>query len=454
VLALLARHGWNATSFQVLEPGFLYWWDGDDACVAYVDTGTAWVTAGAPLAEPARFVTVMTGFRAAASANRRRVRCFATEARFHETVAWPALLIGEQPIWAPLDWEAALRRRSSLREQLRRARAKGVSVRALGTGELSGGATTRAQLDRLIARWLRSRSMAPMGFLVQVDLFSFPVERRHFVAEHNGVIVGFLGVVPIYARRGWFFEDLLRDPDAPNGTVELLVDAGMRAAVEEGVPHVTLGLVPLAGEVAPWLRVARRWGRALYDFDGLRGFKAKLAPRAWEPIYLAHPPGDSGLLAVRDALTAFARGGLTRFGVETLLRGPAVITRLLAVLLVPWTILLALPPTARFFPTPAWQWGWVAFDCCLALALYQLSRRWRKRLADLLVCAVTVDAVVTAAQALLFNLPRLGGPLDGALVGLAVFMPALASVLLWNARAYRAPINDSLSTPSVGHGSG
>ena len=48
VLDLLRQHGWNATSFQVLEPGFEYWFDAD-ACVAYVDTGRAWVAAGAPI---------------------------------------------------------------------------------------------------------------------------------------------------------------------------------------------------------------------------------------------------------------------------------------------------------------------------------------------------------------------------------------------------------------------
>ena len=31
VLAVLRRHGWNATSFQVLEPGFRYWFADDDA---------------------------------------------------------------------------------------------------------------------------------------------------------------------------------------------------------------------------------------------------------------------------------------------------------------------------------------------------------------------------------------------------------------------------------------
>jgi len=45
VLALLKRYGWNATSFQILEPGFRYWFLGDEACVGYVDTGRAWVAA-------------------------------------------------------------------------------------------------------------------------------------------------------------------------------------------------------------------------------------------------------------------------------------------------------------------------------------------------------------------------------------------------------------------------
>jgi phosphatidylglycerol lysyltransferase len=271
-----------------------------------------------------------------------------------------------------------------------------------------------------------------------VDPFTFPDERRYFVAEREGRVIGFLGVIPIYARGGWFFEDFLRDPDAPNGTVELLVDAGMRAAAAERVPHVTLGLVPLAGDVNRWLRAARRLGRTLYDFDGLRAFKAKLRPRAWDPIYLAYPPGRSGALAVVDTLTAFARGGLLRFGLETLLRGPAIVVRALAVLLIAWTALLALPSSARWFPSPAWQWGWVAFDVALGAALLVLARRWRPRLAYAVACAVTADAVVTPIQAIAYNLPHRRGPLDIAVIAVACAAPAVAAILLWNARAHRA----------------
>src|SRR5262245_38263632 len=183
VLALLKRHGWNATSFQILEPGFRYWFDGDDACVGYVDTGRAWVAAGSPVAPPERFAEVSARFVAAAAAARRRVCCFATESRFHDATRWSALRVGDQPIWAPADWACVVRGSRSLREQLRRAQAKAVTVRALVPGELAVGQPIRVALDGLIGRWLASRPIAPMGFLVHVDPFSFPGERRYFVAE-------------------------------------------------------------------------------------------------------------------------------------------------------------------------------------------------------------------------------------------------------------------------------
>jgi len=438
VLALLKRHGWNATSFQILEPGFRYWFDGDDACVGYVDTGRAWVAAGSPVVPPERFAEVSERFAAAAAAAGRRVCCFATEARFHAAAGWSSLRVGDQPIWAPGDWSAVVRDTRSLREQLRRAQAKGVTVRTLAPAELAPGQPMRAALDGLIARWLASRPIAPMAFLVHVEPFTFSDERRYFVAERDGRPVGFLSAIPIYARPGWFFEDFLRDPDAPNGTVELLVDAGMRAAAAERIPYVTLGLVPLSGEINSWLRAARRWGKSLYDFDGLRAFKAKLKPCAWDPIFLSYPPRHSGFVAMFDTLTAFARGGLLRFGLETLLRGPAIVMRVLAVLLFAWTAILALPLGARWFPSPAWQYGWVAFDVVLAASLLTLSYRWRAVLADILACAVTGDALVTLVQAIAYDLPRRRGPLDIFVVVIAISAPAIAAILLWNARAHRA----------------
>jgi phosphatidylglycerol lysyltransferase len=337
VLQLLKLHGWNATSFQILEEGFSYWFEADDACVAYVDTGSAWVVAGAPIAPVGRIGEVAQRFAAAAKDRGMRVCFFGTEPRFCSAAPFASIQIGEQPVWDPCGWDDIVRNTRSLKEQLRRARGKEVLVRRVSADEIVDPAlSTRASIETLIVQWLHSHSMAPMGFLVDVQPFSFAAERRYFVAERAGRVVGFLAMVPVYSRNGWFLEDLVRAADAPNGTAEALVDAALRQAAEEGSAFVTLGLAPMAG-TAGWLRVAKQWTSALYDFNGLHAFKAKLRPNAWEPIYLSYPSDSGGHAALYDSLAAFARGSFARFGVQTLLRGPAIVVRVLAALLVPWT---------------------------------------------------------------------------------------------------------------------
>jgi phosphatidylglycerol lysyltransferase len=279
--------------------------------------------------------------------------------------------------------------------------------------------------------------MASMGFLVRIEPFELPSHRRCFVAELDGRLVGFAGVVPIPARRGWFIEDLLRDPRAPNGSGELLVDAVMSWAGREGCDWLTLGLAPLAGDVSSPLRVARRSTAFLYDFEGLRSFKAKLRPHSWSPIYIAYPPSQTALVSIFDALVAFTRGGLLRFGVRSFLRGPNVLIRALALLLVPWTLLLALAPSERYFMHPAIQWGWVGFDALLALALLYWLKRPQKRLLTILAVAITADAALTALQALLWNVRRARGAADGALIVLGCAAPIVAAALLWGARSSR-----------------
>jgi phosphatidylglycerol lysyltransferase len=279
--------------------------------------------------------------------------------------------------------------------------------------------------------------MAPMGFLVQVHPYTVPGERHCFVAEIGQRLVGFLGVIPIYARRGWFFEDFLSEPTAPNGTVELLIDEGMRAAAANGVAYVTLGLVPLAGDVGAPLRAVRRWARLLYDFDGLRVFKGRFKPRAWDAIYLSYPPGHSGWSAIVDTLAAFSKGGLLAFGAQTLVRGPAIVMRLLAVLLVPWTLLLSLPGSQSWFPSEACRWGWVAFDAAVAVALYRLSERWHSRLAIVLVVAIGLDAFLTLLQVLTYDIPQHRTPLAFGVILVAVSAPMLAATLLGMGLAHR-----------------
>src|SRR5262245_36718493 len=178
VLELLRRHGFNTTSFQTLEDGLLHWWDSDDACVAYADTGSAWVAAGSPLAAEAELGAVAQRFVEAGRRARRRVVFFASQDRLAELEGMVSVPVGLQPVWNPRTWHETSQRSSSLRYQLRRAKQKGVVVRRVETSELSDPqAPTRRAIEKLIERWLAGRRMSPMEFLVHVQPFSFAAER-------------------------------------------------------------------------------------------------------------------------------------------------------------------------------------------------------------------------------------------------------------------------------------
>jgi phosphatidylglycerol lysyltransferase len=446
LLALLRRFGWNATSFQCLQPQFEYWFEGADSCVAYVDTGRAWVAAGAPICAEERLASVADSFAAAARAEGRKVVLFGTEQRF-EVDGFERLLIGSQPVWDPLEWAATLQRNRNVREQLRRARAKGVAVAPVPASDLSDeSARLRRGIEGLIDTWRDTKPMPPMGFLVRVDPFCFAAERRLFVAQRESPagkrVVGFAAVVPVYARGGWFLENLIRAPEAPNGTTELLVHAAISDAAERGSRYFTLGLSPLSGELGRPLTLARRYGSSLYDFAGLEAFKAKFDPAEWSPIYLSYPRSESAHSAVYHSLVAFSRHGLLRYGIETFGRGPDVVLRLLTALLVPWTALLASVDGSRWFPWPWLHWAWVAFDVALFAALFSLSMRHRAWLSRMLLGFLSLDALLTTWQALAFNLPRIETSGEALVVGVAVLAPSLAALALAGAHQRLARLTE------------
>jgi hypothetical protein len=437
MLLLLRRHGWNSTSFQLLEPEFRYWFMDDDAAVAYTETPGAWVVGGGPVAPVERLAEVTDAFVRHASRNRRRVVFFGVEERLLHAASLRSLEIGLQPWWDPRNWVERLSARRSLREQLRRARAKGVKVELVDASAIAdAGGSLRREIDALMRAWLGSREMPAMAFLVALSPFGFAAERRYFAARTGGRLVGLLVAVPVYGRDGWFFEDLLRDPEAPNGTAELLVDAAMRSVADEGSGYVTLGLAPLAGARGP-LRVARDLLRGFYSFEGVRAFKAKLGPDGWAPISLAVPRDSNRWLAVIDSLDAFAGGSSVRFGAEAVMRAPSFLLRTMSILAFLWTLLLALPASAVWFPSEAVRWLWIGFDLLVSVALFRLSRSWSTGLGVLLASLLSLDTLLTLAQVYAHNVPRAAGVGGWLVIVAGCAAPALASAVLWGGVARR-----------------
>jgi phosphatidylglycerol lysyltransferase len=330
--ALVLAYGWNATTYQILNPGIMHWFAArGDAVVGFVDHARTLVVAGAPVCSGDRLLDVVREFLDWARAAERSVCFFGAGERLEQALTpmgnWSAASLGAQPSWDPAGWPGLVRSRKSLRAQLNRARNKGVNVAERAQIEEAD----RAALQLCLAEWLARRGLPPLHFLVEPDTLGHLDDRRLFVAMRQESVVGFLVASPVPARDGWLIEQIIRGDAAPNGTAELLVDAAMRAVADRGARYVTLGLSPLSRHSsfddrrAPaWLRLVLRWVRAharrFYDFEGLDRFKSKFAPERWENIVALADAPRFPPRALWAIASAFSRGSPVTLVARALLR--------------------------------------------------------------------------------------------------------------------------------------
>lgn len=296
--ALVLEHGWSATSYQILNPGFLHWFNpSQTAVVGYVEHHGVRVVAGVPVCAESEIGAVAAQFEEQAARDGHDVAYFAVEER--TASLWrghtdrAAIVIGAQPVWRPHALMDALRSHSSLRAQLHRAANKGVRVAEWSCDRAEHATALRHCLDE----WLHRRGLPPLRFLVEPNTLPSLLDRHIFVATRgNDEVVGFLVAAPISGRHGWLIEQNVRGDAAPNGTAESLLFAAAEWMAARGDALITLGLSPLSqyaphsGATPPrsvralfaWLRIH---GRRFYNFEGLDTFKAKFRPESWEPVY-------------------------------------------------------------------------------------------------------------------------------------------------------------------------
>jgi phosphatidylglycerol lysyltransferase len=330
--ALVLRFGWNATAYQILNPGIELWFSvNGDGVVGFVRHRGVLVVGGAPVCDASRLGAIAAEFVAATHAQGDRVCYFGAgerlDDRYVDDPAWSRVLLGAQPVWDPHDWPAAVAKRGSLKKQFNRARNKGVGV----TQWSAEKAENHLALRRVLAEWLETRRLPPLHFMVEPETLSQLRDRKVFVAEREGEVVGFTVLSPIPARNGWLVEQIVRGFKAPNGTAEVLVDAAMRAIAASGSSYATLGLSPLsrrAGLAQPpmpaWLsimlRSVRLYGARFYNFGGLDAFKAKFNPQQWEPIYAIAEGSSFPPRALYAIAGAFSGGAPVRLVLRALLR--------------------------------------------------------------------------------------------------------------------------------------
>src|SRR5258708_28297322 len=246
LLRLQALYGYNPHSLVSIAPGALLWSVPDiDGAVIYGEFGRVWLAAGDPLAPREDMAELAQQFAAFAK-KKGRVAAFvpaSTElAKLVSSKQFTPVKVGASPYFDLKSWNPRGDSAKKLRAGVNQARRAGVKVEVVSTV----GEKLRAETARLCLRWLDTRRAGTtFGWLVALDPFLHSDHKKYFAARVDGELVGFLAASPIPARKAWYLEDVLRSPDAPQGTATLLVFEALMALKADGVTLATLGTAPL-----------------------------------------------------------------------------------------------------------------------------------------------------------------------------------------------------------------
>jgi lysylphosphatidylglycerol synthetase-like protein (DUF2156 family) len=335
LLELQSAYGYNAHSLVSITPGAVTWtMPGIAGAIIYGEFGRVWLAAGDPLAKPEDIRTLVKGFMAAAT-KAKRIAAFvpATDrfAREGIQLGLSAIKIGAAPYFDLQTWRPGGNSAKKMRAGVNQALRSGVVIESIDSFDEDLKKETR----ELCLQWLKTRRAATtFGWLLALDPFLRAEQKRMFAARDvNNQLVGLLAASPIPARDGWYLEDVLRAPGAPQGTADLLVFEALQRLKESGATMATLGTAPLAKEgtddisthdhpvIERALGLASKRLSIFYNFEGLRRFKGKFVASWWESEYALVQHGVLVPSRVAHALLrAIVPGGLKQLLARRTLR--------------------------------------------------------------------------------------------------------------------------------------
>jgi phosphatidylglycerol lysyltransferase len=317
LLALLGRFGTCPESFFVLygAPWRFYSDARSGGVVCFVETHRTAVGWCDPLCAPDETPALLAGFKDSARSRGLRPCLLALQepaARIALSLGYAVRKIGEEPVFDLRSWHLPPGDPGkNLRWCLNHARGAGTTVSEYRRDEWRDP-RLEAEIERVSCVWAESLGRRVVGSFLRPSPLEEVSLKRIFYASRGQGVEAFLACLPVYGRNGWYLEDLMRLPSAPNGTNELLIVEAMLRLARDGAPEAALGIAPLRGSEkqldpgARWVAPALQFGFTHFDsrfhFASLSRFKAKFRPTTWEPRYVAYWPPRSTPRLVRAVL--------------------------------------------------------------------------------------------------------------------------------------------------------
>ena len=315
MLDLVERRGTSPLSFLVrYDAPWQAHFVGDGA-VCYLEAPKAAVAWSDPLCAEEELPEAVASFDRAMRAERRGVCLVAvTEAtaRAAMDVGFSVLKVGEEP-W--FDLSAWRRPRGDPGKKLRwlvnHARRAGVDVAEYGPEPVRDG-TLIAEVTSVVERWRGGLGRPESNSFMRTAPLALPALKRLFVARRHGVAEAVLACAFLPASGAWYFEDLVRAPEAVNGATEVVVVEALERLRASGAPAATFALAPMRG-IRSQLDPRARWlGWALaaairgldrrYGFHAIARYEARFAPSEWRSRYIAFLPALPRPAVIRAAV--------------------------------------------------------------------------------------------------------------------------------------------------------
>lgn len=332
LVEILRQYGYEHQSFLSLYGGMEVWWSAQpEAAIVYRQIKRVAIVVSAPLAAKKDWPQVTRDFLNYCQQENLDCLMLPFGADFADVArecGMGLLCIGESGYFKLPEWKPAGDRAKKVRAGINQARKAGITIEAYDPNQ-QPTAETRAEIETLCQTWLGTREVEALSWLLELNPFKLSEHKRYFLARNaEGRLEGMLACCPIYARTGWYLEDLIRRPDADRGISELLVVEALKQLAAEGAQLATLGTSPLAGveaegefkNVARLLKLIYKHLDAFYHFKALHRFKAKFAPSFVEKEFLAVYPPRVRLRLVFALIRAFDPNGLTGILVSKLRR--------------------------------------------------------------------------------------------------------------------------------------
>jgi lysylphosphatidylglycerol synthetase-like protein (DUF2156 family) len=308
---VLRRHAHNPSAFLALNTETRHFRvPGVDGLIAFRPAGRRHlVQLGGVFASDSDQDRLLDQFLAAASGEGRRVvsvQLLRGDAERYACHGFTVNQLGASYARSLRDFSLKGTAYMRLRNKISRARRAAIQAVEVGV-DIPPSGELDARLAEIDAQWLhaKGRHVKELAFMVGERGGRAAGLRRMFVArETGGGVLGYITFSPVYgAHSGWLHDLSRRVPDAPPGTMELVIHTAVDRFGAERAGHLHFGLTPFSGlsdanelpqrsaMAARMVRFLADHGKHVYPAADQVAYKEKWGPDLIQPEYVAFSRG-------------------------------------------------------------------------------------------------------------------------------------------------------------------